>query len=77
MVSECCILLLGHCNLDFWPEFAKTKIVKMVCPVLSNNFPQMCCMLDPLLYLGGGGVAEGLIVTLEHIMFTLEYKWQT
>ena len=26
------------------------KIIKMVCPALSNNFAQMCCMLDPLLW---------------------------
>ena len=27
MVAECRILLMGHCDLDFWPQFAK-KVVK-------------------------------------------------
>ena len=33
--TECHVLFPGHCDLDL----SSKKIAKMVCPMLSNNFP--------------------------------------
>ena len=66
--------LLGHFDPDLWHRFKNSR--EKICPVLSNNFHQMSCMLDSFRWgLNRVTVTNPVAIDYDWLGISLRLKW--